>query len=91
MNEIDAIIEEIQVAARALEHRTSEHADRAALDLLLRLAWEVKQLQAHQHSYLGPPSQFSGRVYTTSPQRDTEAASHAAFVKQQADKQRRDA
>jgi len=85
MNEIDAIIEEIQVAARVLEHRTSERADRAAL--LLRLAWEVKELQGHQHTYYGPPG-IIGVAYTTQPQRDTGAAFHEAFVKQQADKRK---
>jgi hypothetical protein len=49
MSEIDRIIEEIQDTARNLDlvhaQRTPADADRKVLEILLRLAWEVKQLQ----------------------------------------------
>jgi hypothetical protein len=50
MSEIDDIIEEIQDTARNLDlvhaQRTAADADRKMLEILLRLAWEVKQLGA---------------------------------------------
>lgn len=83
--ELDAIIEEIQDAARQLGHRTSEHANRKALEILLRLAWQVQelqnQLQAHQHSYVGPTG-LAVKWHTTIPRRDTLAPEHDEYMEE---------
>ena len=62
MSEIDDIITEIQHAAKALGHRTGEHADRVMLGLLLRLAWRVQALEDHRHQYHGRvgPTDYTG-------------------------------
>lgn len=89
MSEIDDIIGEIQHVARSLEHQTGEHADRVMLDLLLRIAWQVKELQEHQHTYVGPPPGLPHRWYHTQADREIENPSEKTFLQQQADKEKR--
>jgi len=55
--------------------------------LILAVETLCEELQAHQHTYFGPPG-LHGKWATTSPQRDTGAAAHAVYLKQQADKKK---
>jgi len=87
MSEIDAIIEEIQAIAKDLSYTTSDNNDRKILQVLLRLAWQVQELETHQHSYFGP-ADMHGKWATTGEQRDTGAAAHAQYLKAQADKKK---
>jgi hypothetical protein len=86
MSEIDDIITEIQHAAKVLGHRTGEHADRAMLELLLRLAWRVQELESHQHTYVGPLPGAPHRWYPTQAQREIVNPSEKVFEQQAAAK-----
>jgi hypothetical protein len=67
-----------------MKKENQQMISRKEYDALVR---RIEALENHQHTYWGPRG-LAGRPLTTQPQRDTGAAAHATYLKQQADKKK---
>ena len=78
-----------ELTEKARHLAQSVRRDDVAVDLLAQAVEALcDELEAHQHSYVGPRGAGGGLWYTTLPQMDTEAAAHQRFLKAQADKKK---
>jgi hypothetical protein len=85
---LDAAIE-LQKGARTVLSMLSQDTPSPERTAMVYLADAVDQLiehiKEHQHTYWGPPG-LASKPFTTQAQRDTGAAAHKVFLKQQAQK-----
>jgi len=79
--------ENIDRARELIDKANTTRTEGAIGFLVLAMEALCDELEGHQHSYFGP-ADMHGKWATTGEQRDTGAAAHAAYLKQQADKKK---